>query len=166
MKWSGQNMWFLDTVHIKLALYTVFAMDRFVIHEQFFEQHLWSREFSDMYLAELCKLVVLFGSISDCRLTCTFVKELPNHVKQLFCTSSWMELLTIEQLLNHTWGIMKDKNPDKNLPITTVEEIHQITMQPPPRVSNDMICDQCNGLNNFAKDCKGLLSEGGKPCIQ
>lgn len=58
-----------------------------------------TRESVDVYLAELCKLAVLFRGISDHDLACAFVKGLPNHVKPLLHASSWMEVLTIKQML-------------------------------------------------------------------
>ena len=58
---------------IKAALYTAFAVDGFMAFDQFAERWLHHRESVDVYLAELRRLSVLFGGISDHGLACQIV---------------------------------------------------------------------------------------------
>lgn len=57
---------------------------------------------------------------------------------------------------------MKDENPDDDLAVAAVQEIHHI--QPPPRGFNKMICRRFDGLHHFARDCQ--LTGGRKPRIR
>lgn len=70
---------------------------------------LFSDESVDVYLAELCKLRMLFSGLPDQALMCTFVAGLPDQVKKLLQTSSRMDDLAFDQLLVHAWVIMKDE---------------------------------------------------------
>lgn len=63
-------------------------MDEFVVFEQFIVCWMQPDEFMNVYLAELQKLAVLFGAVSDCTIRCAFVAELPTQVRQLFRASS------------------------------------------------------------------------------
>ena len=65
-----------DFDQIKAALYTAFAADGFMAFDQFVERWLHHRESVDVYLAELQRLLVLFGGISDQGLACAFVRRL------------------------------------------------------------------------------------------
>lgn len=74
-------------------------MEGFMVYEQVIEQQLCHGESVNIYLAEFSKLTVLFGEMSDCGLACVFISGLPEQVKYLLCTSTWMDTLTIDQLL-------------------------------------------------------------------
>ena len=75
-------------------MYTAFVVDGFLAYEQFAEQHLCPGESVDVYLAELQRLSVLFGGMSDSGMMCVFVLGLQDQVKHL-CTSARMDYLSI-----------------------------------------------------------------------
>lgn len=68
-----------DVTEIKKAVRIAFTTNS-VAYEQFIACHLCPRVFVDAYLADLQKLALLFGGISEQGLTCAFVVGLPNHV--------------------------------------------------------------------------------------
>ena len=80
-----------DFDRIKAALYTAFAADGFMAFDQFVERRLHHGESVDVYLAELRRLSVLFGGISNQGIACAFVRRLPDRVKSLLCASTRMD---------------------------------------------------------------------------
>lgn len=62
-----------------------------------------------MYLAKLCKLSQLIGSILEEVLMCAFMAGLPTHVKQLLCTASYMQTMILDKILAWAKAIMKYK---------------------------------------------------------
>ena len=62
-----------DFSQIESALSTAFPMDGFPAKEQFAEQDLHPGESVDVYLAELRRLSVLFGGMSNHGMACAFV---------------------------------------------------------------------------------------------
>ena len=70
---------------IKAALYTAFVADRFMAFDQFAERRLHHGESVDVYQAELRRLLVLFGGISDQGRACAFVRRLLDRVKSGAC---------------------------------------------------------------------------------
>ena len=72
-----------DIGKITKALRTAFAVDSFTVYEQFVGRRLQHRETLDVFLAELRRLAVPFGGLSDKMVACAFVVWLPDTVKQL-----------------------------------------------------------------------------------
>ena len=63
----------------------------------------------DEFFAELQRLAWLVaGPLPESWLTCTFVSGLPQHVKNLLCASSRMEMMSVEQLLTRARAVMTD----------------------------------------------------------
>ena len=84
---------------IKKTLYTAFALDPFVSWKQFAARHLRPGKTVDVFWAELCRLAVLFGDVSDQCLQCAFIAGLPEHVEELLRTSSQTEDLDLSHML-------------------------------------------------------------------
>ena len=80
-----------DTGKITKALRIGFAVDSFTAYEQFVGRRLQHGETVDVFLAELRRLAVPFGELSDKMLACAFVAGLPDTVKQLLRAGSRME---------------------------------------------------------------------------
>ena len=140
---------------IKAALYTAFATDGFMAFDQFVEWWLHHRDLVDVYLAELLRLLVLFGGISDQGLACAFVQGLSDWVKSLLCASTRMDGLSINQLLAQARASMKDNTIEVGLAVAAVQATQDETKSPDSGNLYDFItCHHCNGSNHFVKDCK------------
>ena len=106
---------------IKAALYTAFAADRFMAFDLFVERWLHHGESVDVYLAELRRLSVLFGGISDQGLACVFAWGLPDQMKSFLCASTRMDGLSIDQLLAWAWASIKDNTIEAGLAVAAVQ---------------------------------------------
>ena len=84
-----------DSGKITKALRTAFAVDSFTAYEQFVGRRLQPGETVDVSLAELRRLAVPFGGLSDNMLSCAFVAGLPDTVKQLMRAGSRMDKLPL-----------------------------------------------------------------------
>ena len=80
-----------DIGKITKALRIGFAVYSFTAYEQFVGRRLQHGETVDVFLAELRRLAVPFGGLSDKMLACAFVAGLPDTVKQLLRAGSRME---------------------------------------------------------------------------
>lgn len=122
---------------------------------QFAERRLRPGESVDVYLAELRKLSVLFGGMSDHGLSCGFVRWLPKRVKQLLHASTRIYELSIGQFLVRARAIMKDEVLEKGLAVVTVrttrDEARKLSTEDPPGYITSY---HCNGPNHFEQDCK------------
>ena len=72
-----------DIGKITKALRTAFVVDSFTAYEQFVGRRLQHGETVDVFLADMRRLAVPFGGLSDKMLACAFVAGLPDTVKQL-----------------------------------------------------------------------------------
>ena len=72
-----------DFACIKSASYMAHALDLVCIWKKFMAQKLCPGETVDVYLAELWKLSVLFGEMSEKGLMCAFIAGMPKSVKEL-----------------------------------------------------------------------------------
>ena len=98
-----------DIGKITKALRTAFAVDSFTAYEQFVGRRLQHGETVDVFLAELRRLAVPFGGLSDKMLACAFVAGLPDTVKQLLRAGSRMEELPIDQILTRARAVLADE---------------------------------------------------------
>ena len=80
----------------KEALLAAFAVDPYEAYELFIARRLRAGESPDVYLAELRRLVSLFGGMTDKALACAFVTGLPGSVRQLLRAGSRMEALDLQ----------------------------------------------------------------------
>ena len=92
-----------DFERIKAALYTAFAVDGFMAFDQFVERWLHHGNLVDVYLAELRRLLVLFGGISDQGLACTWWKVF------FMPQCAWMDYRSTSNWLEHklAWKIIQ-----------------------------------------------------------
>ena len=144
-----------DFDQIKAALYSAFAADGFMAFDQFVERQLHHGESVDVYLADLRRLSVLFGGVSNQGLVCAFVQGLPGRVKSLLRASTRMDRLSIDQLLARVRASMKDNTIETGLAVAAVQATQDETKSPDNEDLYDFItCHRCYGPNHFAKDCK------------
>ena len=68
---------------IKSTLYTTFALDSVSAWKEFLARKLRPEEAVDVYLAELRRLPVLFGEMSEKGLTCAFIAGMPKSDEEL-----------------------------------------------------------------------------------
>ena len=61
----------------------------------------------DVYLAELWKLSVLFGGMSEKGPTCAFMAGMPKSIEELLQASSQVDNMDISEVLAWAWAILK-----------------------------------------------------------
>ena len=76
---------------VRSALYAAFALDQYAAYEAFCARHLKAGESADVYLADLRRLAMLFGGVSERTLTCAFIAGLPDAVRQTIRAGSKAE---------------------------------------------------------------------------
>lgn len=137
-----------DFACIKSALFTAFALDSVSAWKEFTARKLRPGETVDVYLAELRRLAVLFGGISEKGLTCAFIAGMPESVEELLRASSQVEDMHISEVLARARAILK-KGP------VTVEQA--AAAQPTQRQTKESVtptsCYKCGGPNHLARDC-------------
>ena len=99
----------LNVGKITKALRTAFAVDSFTAYEQFVRRRLQPGETVDVFLAELRRLAVPFGGLSDKMLACAFVAGLPDTVKQLLRAGSRMDVLRLSHILTRARAVLTDE---------------------------------------------------------
>ena len=116
---------------------------------QFVVCHLWPGEMVEVFLAELCRLAVLFGGMSEEGLQCAFIAGLLEHAKQLIQVSSQIEDLDLPQVLAQARATLKNFTG-------SVEQV-AVAAQPPhctPRgIDMQTRCYECDGPNYWASYC-------------
>ena len=144
-----------DIGKITKALRTAFAFDSFTAYEQFVGRRLQHGETVDVFLAELRRLTVPFGGLSDKMLACAFVAGLPDTVKQLLRAGSRMEELPIDQILTRARAVLADE-------VGVAAAVSAMTGAGASvkRVNSTLLCYQCNQPNHLARDC--LLHQKGR----
>lgn len=137
-----------DFACIKRALFTAFALDPVTAWKEFMARKLHPGETVDVYLAELKKLSVLFGGMSDKGLVCAFVAGLPKSVEDLLRASSQVDEMDISEVLARARAILK-KSPN------TIDQVAAV--QPSQVGLQDLgaatTCYKCGGPNHLARDC-------------
>ena len=93
---------------IKEALLAAFTMDPYIAYKQFIGQKLQAGESPDVFLAELRRLVSLFGGMPEKGLAYAFVAGLLESVWQLLRAGSRMETLDLPQILAQARAIVHD----------------------------------------------------------
>lgn len=147
-----------DSEKIKKALRTAFAVDSFIAYEQFVARRLQPGETVDVFLAELRRLAVPFGGLSDKALACAFVAGLPDTVKQLLRAGSRMDELPIDQILTRARAVLTDE-----VGVAAAVSAVRIGAGAPVKrtaVTSGLLCFECNLPNHLARDC--LLRRKGR----
>ena len=140
-----------DSGKIKKALRTAFAVDSFTAYEQFVGRRLQPGETVDMFLAELRRLAVPFGGLSDRMLSCAFVAGLPGTVKQLLRAGSRMDELPLAHILTRARAVLTDE-------VGVAAAVSAMTVGAGASVkradaTSVLLCFQCNQPNHLARDC-------------
>ncbi|KFD48910.1 hypothetical protein M514_10273 [Trichuris suis] len=135
---------------VKRALLAAFAVDSFVAYEQFVARRLGGDESPDVFLADLRRLVSLFGGVSDKALRCAFVAGLPEHVRQPLRGGSRLEELNLSQVLARARAVITDDRPgDAREAFLGAKEAKSS-----PRVAvSAQRCYACGVPNHFARNC-------------
>ena len=147
-----------DFAKLKEALLTSFSLDCFAAYEQFATRRLRSGETVDVFLAELRRLAMHFGGVSEKALICAFVAGLPDAIRHTLRASTRMDALTVDQVLTRARAILADeplivaaaKAP--MLPLTARQD------QPDTQSKSSRVCFECHQPNHLARDC--LLRRG------
>ena len=160
-----------DSRKIKLALRTAFAVDSFTAYELFVSRRLHPGETVEVFLAELRRLAVPFGGLSDKALVCAFVAGLPESVRQLLRAGSRMDELPLIQILARARAVMTDEvgvaavvgagrigagAPVKRTTAaaTTAAATTAVTAgAATTAVTAGLLCYECNLPNHLARDC-------------
>ena len=158
-----------DSSKIKLALRTAFAVDSFTAYELFVSRRLHPGETVDVFLAELRRLVVPFGGLSDNALVCAFVAALPESVRQLLRAGSRMDELPLIQILARARAVMTDEvgvaaavgagrigagaPVKRTTAATAAATAAATTAAATTAVTAGLLCYECNLPNHLARDC-------------
>jgi len=138
-----------DFTCIKTVLYTAFALDAVTAWKQFVARRLRPGETVDVFLAELRKLSVLVGGMTDRSLMCAFIAGLPEHAEDLLRATFQLDDMDISQVLARARAILK-KCP------TDMEQVAVAAQPSRCQTKEDDAptkCYVCNGPNHFARDC-------------
>ena len=138
----------LDSGKITKALRTVFAVDSFTAYEQFVGRRLQPGETVDVFMAELRRLAVPFGRLSDIMLACALVAGLPDTVKQLLRAGSRMDELPLAHILTRARAILTDE-------VGIAAAVSAMTVGAGASVkradaTSGLLCFQCNQPNHLA----------------
>ena len=131
------------------ALRTAFAVDSFTAYDQFVTRRLQPGETVDVFLAELRRLAVPFGGLSDNMLACAFVAGLPDTDKQLLRAGSRMDELPLYHILTTARTVLTDE-------IGVAAVVSALTIGPDASVKRayaTLLCFQSNQPNHLARDC-------------
>ena len=63
---------------------------------------------------------LISGGISDLGTACAFLQGLPDQVKHLLCASTWMDKLSINQLLASMRAVVEDEVMEEGLAVAAV----------------------------------------------
>ena len=139
-----------DSGKITKALRTAFAVDSFTAYEQFVGRRLQPGERVDVFLAELRRLAVPFGGLSDKILACAFVAGLHDTVKQLLRAGSRMDELPLAHILTRARAVLADE-------VGVAAAVSAMTVGVSASVkradATSELCFQCNQPNDLARDC-------------
>ena len=140
-----------DSGKITKALQTAFAVDSFTAYEQFVGRRLQPGETVDVFLAELRRLTIPFGGLSDNMLACAFVAGLPDTVKQLMSAGSRMDELQLAHILTRARAVLTDE-------VGIAAAVSAMTVGAGTSVkradaTSELLCFQCNQPNHLARDC-------------
>ena len=125
-----------------------FAVVSCTAYEQFVGRRLQHGETVDVFLAELRRLAVPFGGLSDNMLACAFVAGLPDTVKQLLRAGSRMEELLIDQILTRARAVLAD-----DVGVAAAVSAMTGAGASVKRANSTLLCYQCNQPNHLARDC-------------
>ena len=105
----------------------------------------------DVFLAELRRLAVPFGGLSDNMLSCAFVAGLPDTVKQLLRAGSRMDELPLAHILTRARAVLTDE-------VGVAAAVSAMTVGAGASVkradaTSVLLCYQCNQPNHLARDC-------------
>ena len=144
-----------DVGKITKALRTAFAVDSFTAYEQFVGRRLQHGETVDVFLAELRRLAVPFGGLSDKMLAYAFVAGLPDTATQLLRAGSRMEEMPIDQILTRARAVLADE-------VGVAAAVSAMTGAGASvkRANSTLLCYQCNQPNHLAREC--LLRQKGR----
>lgn len=94
---------------VRGALYAAFAMDQYAAYEAFSARRLQAGESADVFLADLRRLVELFGGLPDRALACAFVAGLPDAVRRAVRAGSRAEDLSLAEVLVRARAVLSDE---------------------------------------------------------
>lgn len=134
-------------------MYTVSGMrcmlplpDSFVAYDQFTARHLNSNESG--------RLSTFHGRVSGHGLVCTCVEGLPEHIRRLLHTSSQMDSLDVNQLLDLAGAILKDDTPAAELIVVAAKTEQQDTdLSSTNDLQSDIVSHRCGDANHIARHC-------------
>ena len=121
------------------------------IHLQHNEQFVGTaRRVGRCVLAELHRLAVPFGGLSDNMLACTFVAGLPDTVTQLLRAGSPMDELPLAHILTRARAVLTDE-------VCVAAAVSSMTVGAGASVkradaTSGLLCFQCNQPNHLARD--------------
>ena len=156
-----------DVEEMKHALIKAYSMDSFVAFDHFTRRQLHPRETVDEFLMELQCLALLMGEmLPECWIRCGFVNGLPNHFKRLLRSSTRMEVLSLQELLERARAILINEK--------ALEEPVAAALQSGQVLLTQALCDDCpmttstyfryGGPNHLSRNCLTWNSRWNQYC--
>ena len=137
---------------LKDVLYTAFALNPVTVYKWFAVRCLRPGETVDVFLAELCKLVIQFGGMTEWGLVCAFIAGLLEHAEKLLQAPTGVDDLPISKILAHTRAILKDSFTGTGLAAAAA----QLPGCQEKETTAPRRCNICQGPNQMARDCLRL----------
>ena len=146
---------------IKHALYTAFGTISFLAWKQSIGWQLNRGETVEIYLTDLRRLLVPFGSMKDHILGCLFLPVLPDDVSWLLWMSSRLDELGIDHLLARAQSIRKDMELVAAAGRTTYIERRAAGNSKVLKPRENLKCNRNGGPNDFSRNCCSQSNTGG-----
>ena len=103
----------------------------------------------DVFLAELHKLAIPFGGMTEWGLVCAFIARLPEHTEKLLQATTQVDNLLISEILPRARAILKDSFTGTGLAATAA----QLPGCQEKETTAPRRCYICQGPNHMARDC-------------
>ena len=134
------------------GLLAAFAANEFSAYEQFSARKYNEGEGVDVYLADLRRLAMLFGSTEERTLRCAFVVGLPEYVSKQLRALSNIESLRLSDIVSRARYLVADCAN-----ITCASGVRKNNTH---RSLKDVICYRCDKKGHIARFCRERRRQG------
>ena len=166
-----------NVAKVKEALTKAFSIDCYSAYERFSSRRLKPGETVDAFLADLKRLGSICGGVPDKLLQCAFVAGLPDSVRLCLRSSSKIESMDLNDLVNRARIILADVREEAFYSPAAAgagfggdasygDQLSPAAAGHERENSDPIICRTCNGPNHYSRDCvskNAAAARFGKP---
>ena len=133
---------------------TAYVSDAFNVFDQFTARQLQQNETVDEFLANFHHLARLVGEpLSEHWITCVIVSGLPQRIRLLLRASSWIETMTLEQLLTRAHAVVtNDQGQEEPIVAAAQRSQNNIKASPESGPHNRIVCFNYNDQGHVLRD--------------